>query len=530
MKSFKEILNEASVGTSDVYNASVKIIKFLEKKLNQTYKDFDCQEYTNQSGSYVGYLFVTDTSALRINWEGNKFHSINYWAYWNYNEDPTLEIFTNDLGPGDSSFVKLLPEIANIIKGQDEFETFEEDEKEETVLESFINEKRMEFNGKIYSSARVLCVELYENEYTVAQIKSITGLPTGEIYKTVIKHLYDKGYNLTDISDAVGLSNADVRKYVKTDDDDLPTSENENIKILKGSKETVVPSAGVKKAQEKLNDTEYADPDLVFDELDDYVTLIAKGVNPALLITGQGGIGKSYNVEKILNQYGSRHETWEKVKGRASAASLYATLWYNRNKIVVFDDCDSVLKDPDALNILKGALDNNDYREISWASKAEGMVYTMDLDDNDEIAEKVKEWEDAHKGREGFPNHFIFEGAVIFISNMRKSEIYKKDAALLTRCSCVDIVLQAKDVIKRIETVLPYIKIYKSIGKKGSEGKDITDEELKHEVFEFMKSDEFLNNPKIRGKSISFRVFDQLYKLRWAGLENWKQRSYNCGG
>ena len=113
---------------------------------------------------------------------------------------------------------------------------------------------------------------------------------------------------------------------------------------------------------------------------------------------------------------------------------------------------------------------------------------------------------------------------------MKKSEIYKKDSALLTRCTCIDIVLSAQGVMKRMETVLPHIKIYKSLGARGSEGKDITDEELKKEVFDFMKSDEFLKNPKRRGRDISFRTLDQIYKLRWAGLENWKERAYNCGG
>ena len=41
------------------------------------------------------------------------------------------------------------------------------------------------------------------------------------------------------------------------------------------------------------------------------------------------------------------------------------------------------------------------------------------------------------------------------------------------------------------------------------------DEELKREVFDFMNSDEFLKNPKVRGKELNFRTFDQIYKLRY---------------
>ena len=84
--------------------------------------------------------------------------------------------------------------------------------------------------------------------------------------------------------------------------------------------------------------------------------------------------------------------------------------------------------------------------------------------------------------------------------------------------------------MKRIETVLPYIKIYKAMGARGSEGKDITDEEIKKEVFDFMNSDEFLKDPRVRGKDLNFRVFDQLYKLRIGLPDKWKKLAYSCGG
>ena len=53
-------------------------------------------------------------------------------------------------------------------------------------------------------------------------------------------------------------------------------------------------------------------------------------------------------------------------KGRATAAGLFITLYENSDKIIVLDDCDSVFKDDDAVNILKGALDSYDTRKISY--------------------------------------------------------------------------------------------------------------------------------------------------------------------
>lgn len=538
-KTFSSFLTEATVSGGDTFRASTKIIDFLSKKMGQTYVNLDGQKYTNNSGSYFGFLFVsqTDNSAIRINWEGNKFHSINFWLDWDYTKDPSKEIFVKDAEPGKSSFAKLLPDIAAVLKDINSFdddnnEEQAEDTETEDLDESLLTERKIEYEGQLYDNKSALVVKLYEDDKDLQEISNVVQLNKKYIKHILARYLYSKQGTVSEIATALGLTNQEVREAVGAEDngDDTEIPHSEKIKVLRGAKETVVLTNSIKKGEEVLEKTEYADPDIVFDEIDSYVTMAAKELLPALLITGQGGIGKSYNVEKILDQYGKRHETWERVKGKSSAAAMYNTLWYNRNKIVVFDDCDSVLKDPDAINVLKGALDSSNFREISWATKGEGLVYTLDLDDNEEIAQRCQEWSQDHHGKEGIPNHFIFEGEVIFISNLKKAEIYKRDSALLTRCTCIDVVLSAQGVMKRIETVLPYIKVYKAMGARGSEGKDITDEEIKKEVFEFMNSDEFLKDPRVRGKDLNFRVFDQLYKLRVGLPDKWKKLAYSCGG
>ena len=537
-KTFSSFLTEATVSGGDTFRASTKIIEFLSKKMGQTYVNLDGQKYTNNSGSYFGFLFVsqTDNSAIRVNWEGNKFHSINFWLDWDYTKDPSKEIFVKDAEPGKSSFAKLLPDIAAVLKDINSFDGDDEEQAEDTETddldESLLTERKVEYEGQLYDNKSALVVKLYEDDKDLQEISNVVQLNKKYIKHILARYLYSKQGTVSEIATALGLTNQEVREAVGAEDngDDTEIPHSEKIKVLRGAKETVVLTNSIKKGEEVLEKTEYADPDIVFDEIDSYVTMAAKELLPALLITGQGGIGKSYNVEKILDQYGKRHETWERVKGKSSAAAMYNTLWYNRNKIVVFDDCDSVLKDPDAINVLKGALDSSNFREISWATKGEGLVYTLDLDDNEEIAQRCQEWSQDHHGKEGIPNHFIFEGEVIFISNLKKAEIYKRDSALLTRCTCIDVVLSAQGVMKRIETVLPYIKVYKAMGARGSEGKDITDEEIKKEVFEFMNSDEFLKDPRVRGKDLNFRVFDQLYKLRVGLPDKWKKLAYSCGG
>ena len=93
---------------------------------------------------------------------------------------------------------------------------------------------------------------------------------------------------------------------------------------------------------------------------------------------------------------------------------------------------------------------------------------------------------------------------------------------LLTRCLAVDIKLMAEDIIFKIESILPHIKIY------DNNGKDISDDSLKQEVFDFMKSDEFLKDPRMKGKekSMSIRLFTKIYMFRYAGLPNWKELAF----
>ena len=93
-------------------------------------------------------------------------------------------------------------------------------------------------------------------------------------------------------------------------------------------------------------------------------------------------------------------------------------------------------------------------------------------------------------------------------------------APLLTRCSRVDIQLTHEEVILKMEAALPSMHIY------NTRGEDITREELKREVFEYISSPEFLQDPRIADKPISFRLFNKSYLFRYAGLPNWKELSF----
>jgi len=173
-----------------------------------------------------------------------------------------------------------------------------------------------------------------------------------------------------------------------------------------------------------------------FGFLADMVTMLAKKDQASVVVTGPGGLGKSHTVTTTLANSGLMDVTgldigddvpansYRVVKGYSTAKGLYRTLYENRNSIVVFDDCDSVLKDATSLNILKAALDSYSRRIIS---------YNADIRDAD------------------LPNAFEFTGGVVFISNMNGTTL---DQAIITRSLAVDLSMTLEQKIERMKHLL----------------------------------------------------------------------------
>ena len=92
--------------------------------------------------------------------------------------------------------------------------------------------------------------------------------------------------------------------------------------------------------------------------------MVASGIQPSAVISGSGGLGKSHSVRKALLESGlidftssiagddapiNRNKGFIVVKGYSTARGLFRTLYENNDGVIVFDDCDSVLKDPVAV-------------------------------------------------------------------------------------------------------------------------------------------------------------------------------------
>lgn len=234
-----------------------------------------------------------------------------------------------------------------------------------------------------------------------------------------------------------------------------------------------------------------------FDFLTDFVNMVADRTSASLLVTGEGGLGKTFTVNQALKNAGmlngaehvglgtdenmfesQSRNMYSVVKGYSTAKGLYRTLYENRNRIVIFDDCDSVLKDPVALNLLKGALDSYDKRIISWNAESFG--------DDD------------------LPRSFEFKGGVIFISNY---PIYKIDQAIRSRAICVDLSMTLAQKIERMGALIDSVDFMPEYSMP-----------VKREALAF------LDKMKEEAKEISLRTLISVTKVANRG-GNWQNRA-----
>lgn len=183
-----------------------------------------------------------------------------------------------------------------------------------------------------------------------------------------------------------------------------------------------------------------------FEILDDMTRAVKRGAVRAMIVSGAPGVGKSYGVEQVLAKHqlladvanDQKLKKFEIVKGAMSAIGLYKKLYeYSDSKcILVFDDCDSVLLDDIALNILKAALDTSKRRVISWNTDSRSLH------------------------AEGVPNSFEYRGGAIFITNINFQNIRSKKLqdhllALESRCHYIDLTIHTeRDRMLRIRQIV----------------------------------------------------------------------------
>jgi hypothetical protein len=234
-----------------------------------------------------------------------------------------------------------------------------------------------------------------------------------------------------------------------------------------------------------------------FTILDDMTKASINGDIRAMIVQGPPGVGKSYGVEFQLEKAGlfdkmsGRKIKYEVIKGAMTPIGLYATLYRHSDpkNVLVFDDCDSILLDDLALNILKAALDSGKKRRIHWNADS------------------------ALLRREGIPDSFDFKGSVIFITNLKFDNIKSKKLqdhleALQSRCHFLDLTLDTtRDKILRIRQIFRKGDLFQDYNFTPEQGEEIV---------------QFMQDNHARLREISLRMALKLADLtKISG--NWQQ-------
>ena len=221
------------------------------------------------------------------------------------------------------------------------------------------------------------------------------------------------------------------------------------------------------------------------------VNLVANKTTASAIISGEGGLGKTYSVIKAMNDAGMKNITdlasfqvgssidlrksYRVVKGYSTAKGLFRTLQESNGSTIVFDDCDSILKDPVALNLLKGALDSFGDRYISWNS---------DMRDDD------------------LDKTFKFTGQIIFITNVSLDRL---DQAVKSRAMCVDLSMSEDQKLERMEVISQSAEFLPEI-----------DSSIKVAALSFLKE------VKAEVSNLSLRTLIQVTKIADSKDAGWK--------
>ena len=233
-----------------------------------------------------------------------------------------------------------------------------------------------------------------------------------------------------------------------------------------------------------------------FEVLKQMTLAVRNGGVRAMIVSGPPGVGKSFGVEEVLSKDGlfdqlaQRKPKYEIVKGAMSALGLYAKLYEfsDKNSVLVFDDCDSILMEDLSLNILKGALDSSKKRFIAWNTDSRLLR------------------------SEGIPDRFEFKGAAIFITNIKFEHVKSKRLrdhldALESRCHYIDLQMDTeREKILRIKQIV---------------GDGMLDAyEFEEGVVDGLI--QFIDTNKTRLRELSLRMVLKIADLRVAFPGNWE--------
>ena len=431
----------------------------------------DGKEYISKQYIVCDKNDYNKSSSFQLNWttdtDSTEIYSIDFFkdltVYWKGEGKSDLTIYT--LG---SSIVYFLPIIWSVVNSKNYSLSQEEAKNLSSKVFSNVKESKYNIGNLTYKVYKGLSKKVITEAFILeTEATDLRRKKSEEISKAI------KSKEDPEIINSLRSEYAEICKAIQSgaeslEDVKLSISKKKNIK-LELPKE-------VKEAEKELNDSsERKDPEQVFKEMDKYINLVIKGLQPSLILCGAPGVGKTFRVKKKLkaNDY-VEGENMNTIKGKCTVRKLYLSLYEMREKkqITLIDDADSLVgpKAPeDCINILKAALDSSEDEE--------GRLVTYG------VAGKILDDE----GNE-IPKRFYYNGGVIVITNYQAGSL---DTALRGRSFIQDIHFDNSDVLAIVKKLIPSIS------------PDLYSEKAKNQAYEYLEE----LNKKGSEMELSIRTF-----------------------
>lgn len=478
------MLNEAAFSEKNLVKAATLYGKILGKKMGGDFAELGVETYTRKTGPGRGVRMMNEKgSQLRFNYDakigktGNfDLTSIDYWEAKNKNfQKPTRTVMFK----AEFNVVEVLDSIWKAL-----------------------------LTGELHEGSDVcpVCGQTPCNCTTIDEARSSQEKQDWLAAKGMPKSLAGSEKAMRARAEQLGI------------EDELET--------FLGMQETNSFEDDLKATEQKLTDEVYANPETVFQDIEDLLEVVAKGKWRTLVVCGMGGIGKTYHITEgprslkaMLGPAGGR---WEYHSGtKAAPFAFYRTLFQERDKIIVFDEADSLLKNNDIVMMLKPILDTSGDNMAAYMSGTENMVGKSEKEIRaycEEVDDEIANGTQIGTGKNDvkLPSKFYFEGAMIFISNMRADQI---EGAIMSRSIFVDVYLAQQDVMKRIRSIA--MAKYKSFGSDYidnlMEGLGATSKAAEKPV-QYM-TPEYAR----KTKPFTVRSMDLAHILKQSGLTRWAE-------
>ena len=143
---------------------------------------------------------------------------------------------------------------------------------------------------------------------------------------------------------------------------------------------------------ERIKERSTPELDKYFRTLKELIRITIKSDLTGLIVFGEAGLGKTYQVLKTLGEEGLKiNEDFVYVSTHITALELFNLLYKFNDRIIILDDCEKLLEDLKTIGILKSAL---------WSSVGKRYVFYYSTTDKREA-----------------PEQFEFKGKIILLFN-----------------------------------------------------------------------------------------------------------------